>query len=124
VSGTLDTTGEKIEARVVADVESLLASSLRRIINATGVVLHTNLGRAPLAASAVAAIAESAPRYSNLEYDVESGQRGKRDVHTARLLAGLAGAESAIVVNNNAAAVFLVLNTLARAPKLSFRAAS
>ncbi len=114
VSGTLDTTGEKIEARVVADVESLLASSLRRIINATGVVLHTNLGRAPLAASAVAAIAESAPRYSNLEYDVESGQRGKRDVHTARLLAGLAGAESAIVVNNNAAAVFLVLNTLAK----------
>ena len=114
VSGTLETTGEEIEARVVADVESLLAPSLRRVINATGVVLHTNLGRAPLAASAVAAIAESAPRYSNLEYDVESGQRGKRDVHTARLLAGLAGAESAIVVNNNAAAVFLVLNTLAK----------
>ena len=117
-AGAIATSGEKIEVRVVAEVESLLAPSLRRVINATGVVLHTNLGRAPLAASAVAAIAESAPRYSNLEYDVESGQRGKRDVHTARLLADLAGAESAIVVNNNAAAVFLVLNTLAKAAEV------
>jgi len=109
-----DTTGEAIEAKVVAKVGASLAMSLRRVINATGVVLHTNLGRAPLAPAAVAAIAESAPHYSNLEYDVESGQRGKRDVHTARLLADLAGAEAAIVVNNNAAAVFLVLNTLAK----------
>lgn len=108
------TSGAAIEAQVAAGVEALLAPSLRRVINATGVVLHTNLGRAPLAPAAVAAIAESAPRYSNLEYDVESGQRGKRDVHTARLLADLAGAETAIVVNNNAAAVFLVLNTLAK----------
>ena len=113
-SGLVDISGEQIEARIVADVETLLATSLRRVINATGVVLHTNLGRAPLALPAVEAIAESAPRYSNLEYDIESGQRGKRDVHTAGLLADLTGAEATIVVNNNAAAVFLVLNTLAK----------
>jgi L-seryl-tRNA(Ser) seleniumtransferase len=105
---------EAIEARVAADVEALLAPSLRRVINATGVILHTNLGRAPLAATAIAQIAETATRYSNLEYDIEKGARGKRDVHTAKLLADLAGAEAAIVVNNNAAAVFLILNTLAK----------
>jgi len=105
---------EDLESRVVAEVEALLAPSLRRAINATGVILHTNLGRAPLSAAAIARIAATAAGYSNLEYDLESGQRGKRDVHTARLLAEIAGAESAIVVNNNAAAVFLVLNTLAK----------
>lgn len=105
---------EALEVRVVAEVEALLAPSLRRVINATGVILHTNLGRAPLSRDAVARIAETAGQYSNLEYDIASGERGKRDVHTARLLAELAGTESAIVVNNNAAAVFLVLNTLAK----------
>ena len=103
-----------IEARVAAEVEAALAPSLRRVINATGVILHTNLGRAPLSSEAAAAIAESATRYSNLEYDLESGERGKRDVHTARIVAQMAGAEAAIVVNNNAAAVFIVLNTLAK----------
>jgi L-seryl-tRNA(Ser) seleniumtransferase len=110
----LATNIEEIESCVVAEVESLLAPSLRRAINATGVILHTNLGRSPLSSAAIARIAATAGGYSNLEYDLASGQRGKRDVHTARLLAEIAGAESAIVVNNNAAAVFLVLNTLAK----------
>ena len=103
-----------IEARVVSAVESQLVPSLRRVINATGVILHTNLGRAPLSANAAAEIAETATRYSNLEYDISSGERGRRDIHTAQRAGGLAGAEAAVVVNNNAAAVFLVLNTLAK----------
>ena len=105
---------EALEARIADEVRTLLAPSLRRVINATGVILHTNLGRAPLAQGAASYLDETATRYSNLEYDIESGRRGKRDVHTSRLLAELAGAESAIVVNNNAAAVFLILNTLAK----------
>ncbi len=103
-----------LEAMITAEVDATLAPSLRPVINATGVILHTNLGRAPISAQAAGRMAETATRYSNLEYDIECGERGKRDVHTARLLAELTGAESAIVVNNNAAAVFLVLNTLAK----------
>ena len=103
-----------IEARVAEQVRRMLAPSLRRVINATGVILHTNLGRAPLSQAMAAHIDETATRYSNLEYSIEGGERGKRDVHTASLLAQMAGAEAAIVVNNNAAAVFLVLNTLAK----------
>ncbi len=105
---------ENIEALIVADVEALLAPSLRRVINATGVILHTNLGRAPLSPEAAAHMVQAVTSYSNLEYDLETGERGKRDVHTSRMLANLVGAESAIVVNNNAAAVFLVLNTLSK----------
>jgi L-seryl-tRNA(Ser) seleniumtransferase len=105
---------DHIQALVVAEVEAHLAPSLRRVINATGVILHTNLGRAPLSAEAAAHIVQVATSYSNLEYDLETGERGKRDVHTSRMLANLVGAESAIVVNNNAAAVFLVLNTLSK----------
>ncbi len=104
----------ELEARVAAEVEKALALSLRSVINATGVVLHTNLGRAPLAPQVIEHLARTATQYSNLEYDLAAGARGKRDVHTARLLARLVGAEAAIVVNNNAAAVFLVLNTLAK----------
>ena len=104
----------RVVAEVVAKIEAALASSLRRVINATGVVLHTNLGRAPLSDAALAQINATAATYSNLEYDISRGERGKRDVHTGRLLADLVGAESAIVVNNNAAAVFLVLNALAK----------
>lgn len=84
----------------------LQAPSLRRVINATGVILHTNLGRAPLERF------DAITGYSNLEYDLEAGKRGKRDVHLASLLQALLG-RPAIVVNNNAAAVFLVLNELA-----------
>ena len=103
-----------IEERVVDAVTRLLTPSLRPVINATGVILHTNLGRAPLSAAAIERLCATATQYSNLEYDIAAGQRGKRDTHTARLLARVLGAEAAIVVNNNAAAVFLVLNTLAK----------
>lgn len=105
---------EVLEERVANEVRNWLAPSLCRVINATGVILHTNLGRAPIPAAAAAKFEETATRYSNLEYDLATGQRGKRDVHTSQLLAGLTGAEAAVVVNNNAAAVFLVLNTLAK----------
>jgi L-seryl-tRNA(Ser) seleniumtransferase len=107
-------TPETLEERVAAEVRNWLAPSLHRVINATGVILHTNLGRAPISAAAISQFEETATRYSNLEYDLASGRRGKRDVHTAKLLAALAGAEAAVVVNNNAAAVFLVLNTLSK----------
>jgi L-seryl-tRNA(Ser) seleniumtransferase len=103
-----------IETQIIARIEAELAASLRSVINATGVVLHTNLGRAPIGKSAAEHLAATATRYSNLEYDLAEGARGKRDVHTNKLLAELVGAESAIVVNNNAAAVFLTLNTLAK----------
>jgi L-seryl-tRNA(Ser) seleniumtransferase len=105
---------EAIEERISVQIEQALEPSLQPVINATGVILHTNLGRAPLARAALEHLAEVAGQYSNLEYDLSAGARGKRDVHTARLTARLVGAEAAIVVNNNAAAVFLVLNTLAK----------
>ena len=93
-----------------------MRSSLRSVINATGVILHTNLGRAPLAQAALAHIQETSGRFSNLEFDVEAGARGKRDVHVDRLFRSLLGAGetsiSTIVVNNNAAADLLALNTL------------
>jgi L-seryl-tRNA(Ser) seleniumtransferase len=104
----------EIRAAVARRIEEKLSPSLRTVINATGVVLHTNLARAPLAKSAAERIAATATRYSNLEYDIAAGERGRRDAHTSRALAELTGAETAIVVNNNAAAVFLVLNTLAK----------
>ena len=87
--------------------------SLRPLINATGVVLHTNLGRAPLAAAAVQAIADTAAGACNLEYDLERGERGSRYVHAVALLRELTGAEDAIVVNNCASALVLALNSLA-----------
>jgi len=94
-----------------------LQYSLRPVINATGVILHTNLGRAPLSTEALDHARQSARAYSNLEFNLESGERGKRDVHVdrlfQRLLQGLRSDVSTIVVNNNAAAVLLALNTLA-----------
>ena len=102
-----------IEELIASQVERLLARSLQPVINATGVILHTNLGRAPLPESVVDEFRRTATQYSNLEYDLEAGARGKRDVHTSELLGRLTGAESAIVVNNCAAAVFLTLAALA-----------
>jgi len=104
----------RIEEQVVDEVRRALEASLRPVINATGVVLHTNLGRAPLVTAAIEHMRQTSTQYSNLEYDLDARARGKRDVHTARLLTSLLGAEAAVVVNNCAAAVFLVLNTLAK----------
>ena len=92
----------------------LEVSSLAPVVNATGVVLHTNLGRAPLADAAVEAIQRVAGGYASLEYDLEAGHRGSRYVHCAGLLRELTGAQDALVVNNNAAALVLALAALAR----------
>lgn len=99
---------------VGARLSLLTASTLKPVINATGVILHTNLGRAPLSHSAIKAIQEVSVGYSTLEYDLEKGIRGSRTVHAEDVLKRLTGAEAALVVNNNASAVLLVLSALAR----------
>jgi len=103
-----------LEQHISSLVERLLAHSLQPVINATGVILHTNLGRAPLPAAVLEEFRNTATYYSNLEYDLEAGARGKRDAHTSSLLERLTGAEAAIVVNNCAAAVLLLLAALAK----------
>jgi L-seryl-tRNA(Ser) seleniumtransferase len=105
--------GEWLEEEILRETHAMTEFSLEPVINATGVILHTNMGRAPLAAEALAHLVRAAEGYSNLEYDLERGERGERDVHTDRLFSRLLGAERSLVVNNNAAAVFLALNTLA-----------
>ncbi|HEV1996225.1 MAG TPA: L-seryl-tRNA(Sec) selenium transferase [Candidatus Acidoferrum sp.] len=106
--------GASVEELISVQVEKLLSRSLQPVINATGVILHTNLGRAPLPETVVDEFRRTATQYSNLEYDLEGGARGKRDVHTAELLTRLTGTEAAIVVNNCAAAVLVTLAALAR----------
>lgn len=103
----------EIEQRVRGRLEALERPSLRRVINATGVILHTNLGRAPLSTAALQAIERIGAAYSNLEYDLARGERGRREAHCQEALRRLLDVEAALVVNNNAAAVLLVLNTLA-----------
>lgn len=106
-----------LEAIINAAASALMAdvsSRLRPVINATGVLLHTNLGRAPLSASAIKAVAEVASGYSNLEYDLSTGKRGSRYRHATDLIELLTRAEASLVVNNNAAAVMLVLATLCK----------
>lgn len=100
--------------RLKRAVEREESNNLRRVINATGVILHTNLGRAPLSAAARRAVANEAAGYCTLEYDLATGARGKRGARVEELLVGLTGAEAALVVNNCAAATLLVLSTLAR----------
>ena len=103
----------RLAEEIILSIEGLHAYRLRRVINATGVILHTNLGRAPLAAKALDRIIEVSRGYSNLEFDLEKGERGLRYDHVRDIICRLTGAEDALVVNNNAAAVLLVLNTLA-----------
>ena len=101
--------GEAVRARIALTEQP----SLVRVLNATGVVVHTNLGRAPLSSLAAARVALIASSYSNLEYDLERGERGERESHAEARLAGLLDAEAVLVVNNCAAAVLLAVNTLA-----------
>src|SRR5262245_5667447 len=102
-----------VAAAARAELADLAAPSLRRVLNATGVIVHTNLGRAPLAAAALARVAAVGAGYSDLVLDLASGSRGSRQDHVAGLLRRLTGAEAAVVVNNNAAAVLLALAALA-----------
>ena len=102
-----------IFAQAESHLEAWTAPTLRPVINATGVILHTNLGRAPLSNAALAAMKEAAANYSTLEYDLGKGQRGSRLIHAEAILQRLTGAEAAVVVNNNASAVLLVLSALA-----------
>ncbi len=105
---------ENIEAELSSRAAGLLSPSLKPVINATGVVVHTNLGRSPLPDPVLDVIAQAAKGYCNLEYNLEKGERGSRYSHVEDLLRELTGAEAALVVNNNAAAVLITLETLAR----------
>ncbi|HZG53086.1 MAG TPA: L-seryl-tRNA(Sec) selenium transferase, partial [Pyrinomonadaceae bacterium] len=116
--GGVPSSREALLAEAVSRLERAVAradaNGLRRVVNATGVILHTNLGRAPLSPAARRAVAEEAAGYCTLEYDLETGARGRRGARAEELLAELTGAEAALVVNNCAAAALLVLSTLAR----------
>ncbi len=109
-----DSAADAVAARAIGLATQKARRSLRRVINATGIVVHTNLGRSPLATSAVDAVTEVAAGYSTLEYDVDSGERGSRHVHVESLICRLTGAEAAMAVNNNAAAVMMAIAALAR----------
>lgn len=109
----LDAALAALPADVAARIAEAARPSLRRLINATGVVVHTNLGRAPLAPEVAARVAEIASAYSNLEYDLERGERGDREAHAESRLRDLLGVEATVVVNNCAAAVLLAVNTFA-----------
>ena len=105
---------DELASRTADILRQQLRPTIRPVINATGVIIHTNLGRALLSPAACAAMEQAARSYSNLEYDLKAGQRGSRYVHAEELLCRLTGAEAALVVNNNAGAVLLILSALAR----------
>lgn len=109
---------DAVSAEVIERLNKVKMSSLRKVINGTGVVLHTNLGRARLSEKAVNAVIEAASGYSTLEYDPEKGQRGSRHSHTEQLIKAITGAEAAMVVNNNAAATMLCLSALGKGRKV------
>lgn len=113
-SGKSSASLDEIAASIHAEVTRLGHLSLRPVINATGVVLHTNLGRSPLSREAIFAMENVSRSYCNLEFELDSGDRGSRDAHLEQVLCLLTGAEAALVVNNNAAAVLLALTALAR----------
>lgn len=104
---------DSIAADAMSRVAERMKASLRPVINATGIIVHTNLGRSRLSAEAIRAVTDVACNYSTLEYDIPSGERGSRHVHVERLICDLTGAEAAMAVNNNAAAVLLAISALA-----------
>ena len=112
VFASTDDVADAIAARVALDLTREARGSLRPVINATGVIIHTNLGRAPLSPAALQRVQQVAAGYNNLEYDIAKGTRGSRAVHAASILTALTGAEAATVVNNNAAATLLILAAL------------
>ncbi len=105
---------EEIMQSIVDEAGLLFTPGLKPVINATGVILHTNLGRAPLSSESILAMSAASSGYSNLEFDLEKGERGSRHVHIEKILCSLTGAEAALVVNNNASAVLLALTCMAR----------
>ena len=104
---------EQLAEDVLGLARLVFEPSLRPVINATGVIIHTNLGRAPLSGAAIEAMAAVSRGYSNLEFDLEAGERGSRFTHLEAALRQLTGAEAAIAVNNNASALLLALTALA-----------
>ena len=108
-----DSNPERLEALLIENLKRRIRPNLRSIINATGVILHTNLGRAPLSSSAHEALSAFSVNYTNLEYEILSGRRSHRDKLIEPVLQEVLGCEAATVVNNNAAAVYMILNTLA-----------
>ena len=112
-AGKLDIKRNEITAAILDELDSLDQSSIKNIINGTGVVLHTGFGRAPISKKVISTVAKKLEGYINLEFDLSAGKRGDRQNHIAKMLNGITGSESSLIVNNNAAAVLLVLNSLA-----------
>ena len=113
LEGEKPQTSEKLQKKVLIELDRITSSSMKNVINATGVILHTALGRACMPDSAVEAVSRVAQGYSVLQWDCETGRRGNRDIHTERLICELAGSEAATIANNNAGATLLVLSALA-----------
>jgi L-seryl-tRNA(Ser) seleniumtransferase len=114
----IDISPGRLAVEVARLAEDKAALKIKPLINATGVIIHTNLGRAPLSTAAIEAMTAVAGSYNNLEFDLISGRRGSRQAHLEKIICDLTGAESALVLNNNAAAVFLALNTVAAGRKV------